>query len=153
MTTTTKQIDYESRATGHTALTRACALGRLETAETLLDRGANINRLPKRRLATPLHQGSPRRQILTPAGASSLALPSLREAAQGGGAGRQPPPPLIAAAAVGHAAMVRMLLERGADPDIRDGNGKTAADVAKSGAFVDVLGELARVRIVESWAA
>ncbi|CAN0370213.1 unnamed protein product, partial [Scytosiphon promiscuus] len=54
--------------------------------------------------------------------------------------------PLVAAAAAGHAAMVKLLLERGADPEVRDGNGATAADVAKRGAFVDVLGELARVR-------
>lgn len=55
-------------------------------------------------------------------------------------------PPIVAAAAAGHAAMVKLLLERGADPELRDRNGETAADVAKKAAFVDVLGELARVR-------
>lgn len=55
-------------------------------------------------------------------------------------------PPLVAAAAAGHAAMVKLLLERGANPELQDGNGDTAADVAKRAAFVDVLGELARVR-------
>lgn len=57
-------------------------------------------------------------------------------------------PPVVAAAAAGHAAMVRLLLERGADPTVRDTDGRTAADVAKEAAFVDVLGELARVRAV-----
>lgn len=57
-------------------------------------------------------------------------------------------PPVVAAAAAGHAAMVRLLLERGADPTVRDTDGRTAADVAKEAAFVDVLGELARVRTV-----
>ena len=129
--------------TGHTALTRACALGRLETAEILLDRGADINRLPKkRRLTTPppclASPSSPSR-----GGIATTAL-------QGGEAGeRGQPPPLVAAAAAGHASMVRLLLERGADPEVRDEDGNTAEDVAKSGAFVEVLGELARVRNVE----
>lgn len=142
LSTTNKQIDYESRVTGHTALTRACALGRLETAEILLDRGADINRLPKkRRLTTPPPQhaspSSPPRR-----GVAATAL-------QGGEAGvRGQPPPLVVAASAGHASMVRLLLERGADPEVRDEDGKTAGDVAKSGAFVDVLGELARVRNV-----
>lgn len=56
-------------------------------------------------------------------------------------------PPLIVAAAAGHAAMVRLLLERGADPEVQDGDGKTAADVANDAAFVEVLGEIARVRM------
>lgn len=60
--------------------------------------------------------------------------------------GRACRPPIVAAAAAGHAAMVKLLLERGADPELRDQNGETAADVAKKAAFVDVLGELARVR-------
>lgn len=63
-----------------------------------------------------------------------------------GAKGRFCQTPLVAAAAAGHAAMVKLLLERGADPELRDGNGKTAADVATRGAFFDVLGELARVR-------
>lgn len=58
---------------------------------------------------------------------------------------RKRQPPLIAAAAAGHAAMVRLLLERGADPNIQDSDRQTAEDVAKREAFVDVLGELARV--------
>ncbi|CAN0096254.1 unnamed protein product, partial [Laminaria digitata] len=136
---------------GHTALTRACALGRLETAEILLDRGADINRLPRKRLpTTPQHHNNSRRQQQSPLASSSstLALPTSREgvaaALKGGVGGGRQPPPLVAAAAAGHAAMVRLLLERGADPGIRDEDGNTAADLAKRGAFVDVLGELAR---------
>lgn len=59
--------------------------------------------------------------------------------------GRIRQPPLIVAAAAGHSVVVRLLLERGADAGIRDRDGRTAADVAKREAFVDVLTELARV--------
>lgn len=152
--------------TGHTALTRACVLGRLEAAEVLLDRGADINRLPKYRPITPLpplHQtprrrpGSPPPSTLILDGApsgtasptSAAAEVAVAAAARGGAEirvrERASRPPIVAAAAAGHAAMVKLLLERGADPELRDRNGETAADVAKKAAFVDVLGELARV--------
>lgn len=138
------QIDYESRVTGHTALTRACALGRLETAEVLLDRGADINRTSRRRPATPLSPKIPSSRLPLPLrkvapAASSFSLQAAPAR------GRVHQPPLIVAAAAGHAAMVRLLLERGADPEIRDEGCKTAADVAREAAFVDVLAELSRV--------
>lgn len=44
--------------------------------------------------------------------------------------------------------MVRLLLERGADPNVPDTDGKTAVDVARDKGFAEVLGELARVRVV-----
>ncbi|CAM9118928.1 unnamed protein product, partial [Hapterophycus canaliculatus] len=157
------KIDYESRVTGHTALTRACVLGRLETAEVLLDRGADMNRLPRLHLVRPLQPSSHQKTCRqSPAGgcsslpsspAAKTPAPALRmsgsitAAAGGGETGTRErfcQTPLVAAAAVGHAAMVKLLLERGADPEMRDGNGETAADVATRGAFVDVLGELAR---------
>lgn len=158
-----QQIDYESRVTGHTALTRACVLGRLEAAEVLLDRGADIDRLPKCRPITPLpplrqtprrRPGSPPPLTVTgaPRGAASPSSSAAAAAAARGRVGvgvreRACRPPIVAAAAAGHAAMVKLLLERGADPELRDHNGETAADVAKKAAFVDVLGELARVRV------
>ncbi|CAM9523835.1 unnamed protein product, partial [Ectocarpus sp. 4 AP-2014] len=143
------KIDYESKVTGHTALTRACALGRLETAEVLLDRGADINRRPKRRPITPLpplrqtpgqHKpGSPPSLAAIPSSSVSRAAAAAVELRE-----RFCRPPLVAAAAAGHASMVRLLLDRGADPAVADGNGETAADVAKRRAFVDVQAELAR---------
>ena len=157
----TPQIDYESRVTGHTALTRACVLGRLETAEVLLDRGADINRVPKCRPMSPLPPlrqtplrrpgSSPPPLALTGAPGECVSSPmSTAVTARGGAEGRVREracrPPIVAAAAAGHAAMVKLLLERGADPELRDRNGETAADVATRAAFVDVLGELARVR-------
>lgn len=56
------------------------------------------------------------------------------------------PPPLIAATAAGHAETVRLLLEHGADVGVRDGEGRTAADIAREEGLVDVLAELAKVR-------
>lgn len=140
-----QKIDYKSRVTGHIALTRACALGCLGAIEALLDRGADINRVPILRPRTPTCHGTPQ------AGSRGLAPPltagvvAARVATNAEEDGRIRQPPLIIAAAAGHAAVVRLLLERGADAGIRDRDGRTAADVAKREAFVDVLAELARV--------
>lgn len=55
----------------------------------------------------------------------------------------------MTAAAAGHADMVRLLLERGADAGLQDADGRTAADVAREEGFVDVLREIARVSVVQ----
>lgn len=114
-----------SKVTGHTALTRACILGRLETAEVLLDRGADVNRFQRLRRVNG-------NAITAASGLGKTSLLPCR-------------PPLVMAAAAGHADMVRLLLERGADLFLRDSAGKTAGDVARDGGFVDVLAELAKV--------
>lgn len=139
------KIDYESRVTGHTALTRACTLGCLDAIEALLDRGADINRVPILRPRTPTCDKTrrARSRVLSPPTTAGTVAARVATSAEEDGRIRQPP--LIIAAAAGHSAVVRLLLERGADAEIRDRDGRTAADVAKREAFVDVLAELARV--------
>lgn len=140
------QIDYESRVTGETALTRACTLGRLEAAEVLLDRGANVNHMPRGRGPQVLQRPSLSRPQ---SGPLSPVAPLFPPPIQGQETMATVTPlrraPLIAAAAAGHSEMVRLLLERGADAELKDGEGRTAADVAREGGFVDVSRELARV--------
>jgi ankyrin repeat protein len=43
------------------------------------------------------------------------------------------------AAAGGHVDVVRALLEAGADPTLRDANGRNAADLARQFGYADVL--------------
>lgn len=110
----------------------ACTLGRLETAEVLLDRGADVNHIPKGRGPQVLQRSPSPRPQSRPSSPATKVKPLRRT-------------PLIVAAAVGHAEMVRLLLERGADADLQDGEGRTAGDVAREEGFVDVLREIARV--------
>lgn len=98
-------------------------LGRLETAEVLLERGADINRRPKRSLGTST-------QTCT----DKCYTKHVHF-------GR---PPLITAAAAGHVEMVRLLLERGADPGVADEQGRLASEIARAAGFMDVLGQLAK---------
>ncbi|CAM9703220.1 unnamed protein product [Discosporangium mesarthrocarpum] len=99
------KIEHKSKKTNHSALTWACHLGRSETTEILVERGALINK---------------------PAGHLERT-------------------PLVTAAAAGHAEVVRLLLERGANPGSRGADGLSAWDVALKAAFSDVLGVISRL--------
>jgi hypothetical protein len=50
--------------------------------------------------------------------------------------------PLMAAAAGGHEAVVELLLERGADPAQRDGQGRAAAAHARAAGHLDLADRL-----------
>ncbi len=58
--------------------------------------------------------------------------------------------PLHSAASQGHAELVRLLLERGADPDARLRGGLTARDLAAQSRYTDVIEVLdARRKLAE----
>ena len=122
----------------------ACFFGRLTVAEALLARGAQLEapaRNPMR--VRPLHSAVAQAdadlalrlaQRLLEAGAS----PNVVQ--QGGFT------PLHEASLRGHAEMVAVLLQQGADAAARNTDGRTAADLARDRGASDVLSLLARKR-------
>ncbi|WP_338669150.1 ankyrin repeat domain-containing protein [Pseudodesulfovibrio methanolicus] len=102
----------------HFALSRHC----FKEARLLLDSGVNVNVLGPNR-DTPLHQAclaAPRELI-----AHMLALGAMVNAREKTGL-----TPLHAAAFRGDPAIVKLLLDAGANPEIEDNNGRTAKDWA-----------------------
>jgi ankyrin repeat protein len=111
---------------GWTPLHLAVFFGRVNTTHVLLARGADLNAVSHTdERVTPLHSAlaNPHNaalaQVLIDAGAD-ISVTQL-----------QGYTPLHYAAANGLDAVVRQLLERGADTSLRDMAGKTAGDLAK----------------------
>lgn len=103
-----------------TSLHGAARAGDLETLNLLLERNAYEDARDSNR-RTPLHY--------------AVAHPALVRRLLDGGAtvgpkNKRNQTPLYAAAAIGSAQSVRILLERGASPRVRDSSGKTASDIA-----------------------
>ncbi len=48
-------------------------------------------------------------------------------------------PLLVAVKSIAHSKIIKLLLERGADSDMKDENGKTALDIAKERKLFDVV--------------
>lgn len=109
-------------------------------ARRLLAAGANPSHTPQFVPCTPVFQ------------AVASNLPELLEAllAAGGDTSRTFPhatveeapvetPPVVLAARLGHAACLRALLAAGADPEARDGKGRTAFEVAEGEPILEVL--------------
>lgn len=123
-------------AGGLTALHRAAAGGHREVVRGLLDAGADPD--------APSHQPTPKAapepmapgasviELSTDEGASALGglLGKFWEASRGKKAAVQGHTALAEAVANDHADVVDLLLERGADPDVRDAEGFTALTLA-----------------------
>jgi RNA polymerase sigma factor (sigma-70 family) len=130
---------------GFTPLALAAHFGHLDVMRLLIDRGADLNRVARHRLAvTPLHAALFGRQL-------DAALLLIERGADvtiaRGGAGwkRSGWTALHYAAGLGFGSLVKPLLDRGADPSRADDEGKTPLDVAIDASHHDIAAVL-RVR-------
>jgi ankyrin repeat protein len=128
------------------ALVWACKSGRTEVLPRLLRAGAHIDADPYR--GTPLIWAAVCNRIETVAWLIDHGAAVNRKATFGGLTHGQGTTALHLASQYGHLAMVRLLVERGADPGIRDdlhnANALAAANFFKQDAVRDYLQSLAK---------
>ncbi|PSJ63084.1 ankyrin repeat domain-containing protein [Pseudaminobacter soli (ex Li et al. 2025)] len=128
----------EPDGTGKGPLVYAAAKGLTPIVRMLLDAGADVNRVYAHKLTALMwaagypnivvaHDGLETAELLVARGASVHAVDDRGRSA------------LMIAAERGHAEMVGWLLAHGADATLRDGQGKTAADLASDAAVLEAL--------------
>jgi ankyrin repeat protein len=127
--------DDERRST---PLIYAAIFGQLEVVRVLLEGGANVESTNANQ-QTALHEAAFRGHVdmcrlLLDWGAKVDHVDKWKET------------PLQDAAWMGHLSVVKLLVERGADVRLRDENGRTASDMARSGGKRDVVQWLDSVR-------
>lgn len=130
---------------GFTALGLACFFGNVNAVERLLRAGANVNaaaRNPMR--VAPIHSAGANRDPKIALAITQLLIDAGAEVnvEQHGGW-----TPLHEAAAHGNDDLVRLLLEKGADKNAQSSNGKTAADLAMDGNYVETAALLIRPEV------
>jgi ankyrin repeat protein len=138
-----KKVKTEATdAAGQTALMYAASAGNARTARLLLDHGANIE-VKGNDGNTALIDAA----LDTKTGDTGATVRALLEAGAKievrNGTGQTP---LIAAAWSGNIDCVALLLERGADRNAKDREGKTARDYARANNRLEVVRLLERVR-------
>lgn len=117
-------VKVESRnAQGESPLMIAAIMGQLESAKRLIQRGAEVNKTGW----TPLHYAASR----TESDSVEMVRLMLQHHAYIDAESPNKSTPLMLAAHYGHADVVRLLLEEGADPTLRNEQGLTAVDFAR----------------------
>jgi ankyrin repeat protein len=125
---------------GFTALHLAVFFGQPETARILLEAGANVLARTTNALDNhPLHAAVASSNAATRLVSAELLLKAgaaVNERQSGGFTA------LMAAAQNGDTELLRLLLAHGADPSIRDDQGRSAADIAVSAGYTEVAAQL-----------
>ena len=121
---TQRSVKVEQRnPQGESPLMIAAIKGRLASAKRLIQRGAEVNKTGW----TPLHYAASRAE---PDSVEMVGL-LLEHHAYIDAESPNRSTPLMLAAMYGHADVVRLLLEEGADPSLRNEQGLTAVDFAR----------------------
>ncbi|OOG85258.1 hypothetical protein B0E41_09025 [Hydrogenophaga sp. A37] len=119
-----RTVKVESRnVQGESPLMIAAIKGQLESAKRLIERGAEVNKTGW----TPLHYAASRTE---PDSVEMVRL-MLHHHAYIDAESPNKSTPLMLASHYGHADVVRLLLEEGADPSLRNEQGLTAVDFAR----------------------
>ena len=119
-----RSVKVESRnAQGESPLMIAAIKGQLEPAKLLIQRGAEVNKTGW----TPLHYAASRAE---PDSLDMVRL-MLQHHAYIDAESPNKSTPLMLASHYGHADVVRLLLQEGADPSLRNEQGLTAVDFAR----------------------
>ncbi|MBT9549292.1 MAG: ankyrin repeat domain-containing protein [Hydrogenophaga sp.] len=119
-----RTVKVESRnAQGESPLMIAAIRGQLASAKRLIERGAEVNKTGW----TPLHYAASRTE---PDGVDMVRL-MLQHHAYIDAESPNKSTPLMMAAHYGYSDVVRLLLEEGADPSLRNEQGLTAVDFAR----------------------
>lgn len=128
------QVEVRNR-NGESPLMMAALKGRIELARSLIDRGAEVNKPGW----APLHYAA------THAGEGSLPMVRLLLEHHAFIDAQSPngTTPLMMAAHYGHAAVVSLLLEEGADTDLRNEQGLSAIDFAHRAGREALAGRIA----------
>jgi ankyrin repeat protein len=135
-----RQLGKAVSKDGFTALGFASFFGCAETAELLLQHDADPNKASENAMkVTPLHSAVANRD---PQKSLALTRLLLRHGANVNVAQHGGWTPLHQAAAHGQREIVRMLLERGADPHATSSDGRTAAQMAQASNHADLAAML-----------
>ena len=126
-------VDLEAKAhNGDTALMIAAYKGNLEAVKALLERGAQVNRPGW----TALHYAAT-------SGGNDIVQLLLDHSAYIDAESPNKTTPLMMAARSGRIMTVKLLLDEGADPTLKNTLGMTAIDFAEKGGFTDIAEGLA----------
>lgn len=141
---TQRSVKVEQRnPQGESPLMIAAIKGRLASAKRLIQRGAEVNKTGW----TPLHYAASRAEP----DSVDMARLLLEHHAYIDAESPNRSTPLMLAAMYGHADVVRLLLEEGADPSLRNEQGLTAVDFARQADRDDLANLIAaRVRLMRS---
>ena len=137
---TQRSVKVELRnGQGESALMMAAIKGHVRQARRLIERGAEVNKTGW----TPLHYAASRAEP----DSVGMARLLLEHHAYIDAESPNRSTPLMLAAMYGHADVVRLLLEEGADPSLRNEQGLTAVDFARRadrGDLADLIAERMR---------
>ena len=141
------EVDVEARGNEEeTPLMMAVIRGQFEIARALIARGAQVNKPGW----TPLHYAASHGGDEAPA----LVRLLIRHHAYLDAASPNGTTPLMMAAYYGHESNVKILLEAGADPQLRNQQGRTAIDFAQRAGRMqaaDVIAAFVRARQPAGW--